>query len=96
MSHQLAPEALDALNHFLPALNEFLDLCEELPEIAVENVVIIVNWYNSATSSSRDTIRAMSKYYHHTQFDDVSINMDIEEENKYNTDNGACFAKVFI
>jgi len=96
VSHQLAPEALDALNHFLLALNEFLDLCEELPEIAVENMVIIVNWYNSATSSSRDTIRAMSKYYHHTQFDDVSINMDIEEENKYNTDNGACFAKVFI
>jgi len=86
---------LDALDHFLPALNEFFDLCDELTELTMENMVTIVDWYNSATSSSRDTIRAMSKYYHHTQFDDVSINMDIEEEDKYNTDNGACFAKVF-
>ena len=92
--HQLASEALDALDYFLLLLNEFLELCDEFPEITMENAVISVDWYNSATSSSRDTIRAMSKYYYHSQFDDVSINMDIEQEDKYNTDNGACFAKV--
>ena len=96
VSHQLAPEALDALDHFLPALNEFFNLCNESTEKTMENIEAIVDWYNSAISSSRDTIRAMSKYYNHTQFDNVSINMDIEEEDEYNTDNGACFAKVLF
>ena len=93
VSHQLASKALDALDYFLLALNEFFDLCDELTELTIKNMVTIVDWYNSATSSSRDTIWEMSKYYHHTQFDNVSINMDIEEENKYNTDNGYVLQK---
>lgn len=92
--HQPPLEILDAFDHFLPALNEFLDLYGESTGTIIENTIIIVDWYNSATISSRDIIRAISQYYHNPQFDNVAINMDIEEADMYNTDDGACFAKV--
>jgi len=93
-SHQLASEALEALDHFILALNEFFDLCNELTEMIMQDKMIIVEWYNSATISSRDIIHARSQYYHHAQFDNVSINMNAEEMDQYSTDNRACFAKV--
>jgi hypothetical protein len=88
----LAQEALTALEHFLPALNEFFDLCEDL--IDAENSKI--SWYSyTNTALSGDYIRAKSMYYNEPAFSDVSINMSEEESEDYNTDEGACFGKVY-
>lgn len=87
----LAQEALTALNNFLPALNEFFDLCEGLTN--VENSKI--SWYSyTVVASSGDYIRAKSTYYNEPSFSDVSINMCEEESEDYNTHEGACFGKV--
>src|SRR4051794_12173273 len=72
----LAHEALMALDHFFPSLNEFLDLCEDLSN--AENAKI--RWYSYANlTSSGDIIRAKSLYFYKPSFSDVSINMSEEE-----------------
>ncbi|CAG8527951.1 5652_t:CDS:2, partial [Racocetra persica] len=47
-TYRLASEVLDALNHFLLALHEFLNLCEDLINVNLQNRMIFVDWYNSA------------------------------------------------
>jgi hypothetical protein len=87
----LAQEALTALDNFLPALNEFFDLCEDLTD--AENSKI--SWYSyTVVVPSGDYIRAKSVYYNRPSFSDVSINMSEEETEDYNTHEGACFGKV--
>ena len=55
LHNMLAQEALTALDNFLPALNEFFNLCEDL--IDVENSKI--SWYSyTVITSSRDYVRA--------------------------------------
>jgi len=91
LNNVLANEALMALDHFIPALNEFFDLCEGLTN--AENAII--RWYSyTSIAPSNDYIRAKSKYYNEPSFSDVSINMSEEEVEDYNTDEGACFGKV--
>jgi hypothetical protein len=90
----LANEALLALEHFIPTLNEFFDLCDGLTEEMAKDTKI--NWYSYTNiSSSGDYIRAKSKYYGGPSFSDVSINMSEEESEDYNTHEGAYFGKVF-
>ena len=62
-------------------LNKFFDLCEDLTN--AENTKI--RWYSyTSISSSKDYIRAKSKYYNEPSFSDVLINMS-EEESEYYT-----------
>lgn len=86
----MAVEALTALEHFLPALNDFFDLCEGLTDA----INCKINWYSYANIASGDCVRAKSKHYNEPSFGDVSINMSDEETENYNTDEGACFGKV--
>ena len=53
----LADKALMALDHFLPALNEFFDLCENLTDVT--NAKIRQYGYINITSSG-DYVRAKS------------------------------------
>lgn len=93
LNNTLAPEALMAIDHFLPALNEFFDLFDEITEENVESTEI--SWYGYANlESSGDYIRAKSLYYNQPSFSDVSINMSVEEVEDYRTDDGTCFGKV--
>lgn len=93
--NSLAPEALMAFEHFLPALNTFFDLYDDLTEDMVNNTKIY--WYSYTNSvASGDYIRAQSKYYYGPEFSNVSINMSEEEIKDYNTDEGICFGKVCI
>lgn len=94
LNNTLAQEALTALDRFIPSLNEFFDLCEDLTEeMLIGNTE--VSWYSYANVvSSGDYIRAKSVYYNEPSFSDVSINMSGEEIEDYNTDMGACFGKV--
>jgi len=96
LNNTLAQEALTALDHFLPSLNEFFDLCEDLTEeMLMGNTEI--SWYGYANvESSGDYIRAKSMYYNEPSFSDVSINMSVEEVEDYNTNEGACFGKVYV
>ena len=87
----LAQEALTALDNFLPALNEFFDLCEDLTDAKNSKI----SWYSyTVVVPSGDYIRAKSVYYNGPSFSDVSINMSKEETEDYNTHEGACFGKV--
>ena len=62
-ANNLAPEVLEAFEQFLPALDKFFDLYEELTENEMSNDDIFVKWYKSAVISSGDTIRAISEWY---------------------------------
>jgi hypothetical protein len=96
LNNTLALEALTALDQFIPSLNEFFDLCEDLTEEMLTGNTEI-SWYSYANvESSGDYIRAKSMYYNEPSFSDVSINMSVEEVEDYNTDNGTCFGKVCV
>ena len=86
----LAQEALTALEQFLPTLNEFFDLCEDLSDAANSKI----RWYSYTIASNRDYIRAKSAYYNEPSFSNMLINMSEEEVEDYNTYKGACFGKV--
>ena len=58
----LAPEALEAFNQFLPALDKFFDLIDSI-EFNTNSLIVFVKWYGSAVISSGDTIRANSNWY---------------------------------
>src|SRR5436190_5697228 len=66
----LADEALTALKHFLPVLNDFFDLCENLTDANNSKI----SWYSYTNiTSNGDYIRAKSKYYNEPSFSNVSI-----------------------
>jgi len=94
--NDLALEALEAFNQFLPALDKFFDLYEELTENEMSDRDVLVKWYKSAIVSSGDTIRAISEWYNQAIFDNISINMCSNEIENYTTNNGMCFGKVSI
>ena len=91
-SNFLAPEANKGFLVLLDTLNDFYDIMGELTEDDVKSTII--EWYNNATISSTDIIRAKSLYYNSPAFSNVSISMDAEEAQSYNTAEGICFGKV--
>lgn len=94
MTNSMAPEALLALEHFVPALNEFFELCDNLTDDMIMDHVKVY-WYSYTNMvASGDYIRAKSKHYYEPEFSNVSVNMNEEESENYNTDDGACFGKV--
>lgn len=95
LNNSLAQEALTAIDHFIPTLNEFFDLFDDLTEEIVKGNTEI-SWYSYANvESSGDYIRAKSMHYGEPSFDDVSINMSADEVENYTTDDGTCFGKVY-
>ena len=91
-SNFLAPEAIKGFSVLLNTLNDFCDTIEELTENDVRSSII--EWYNKATVSSIDVIRAKSQYYNFLAFSNVTISMDAEDALNYNTAEGVCFGKV--
>ncbi|CAB4382430.1 unnamed protein product [Rhizophagus irregularis] len=92
----LAPEALEAFNQFIIALNRFFSLLEEFANNDVNYETITIKWYSSAVISSSDSIRANSNWYKQAVFDNISINMHSEEVENYITQDGMCFGKVLM
>lgn len=94
--NSLASDALLALSQFLIVLNEFFDLDDDLNEEMIINNTII-SWYSYTNmAASGDCVRAVSKYYNEPEFSNVSINMNVEEAEDYNTNEGTCFGKVLF
>src|SRR5438105_2238949 len=95
-TNTLAPDALMALDHFLSALNEFFNLCNELNQDMVMNNTKI-NWYSYTNMvASGNYIQAKSRYYNQPEFSNISIKMSEEELDDYNTDEETCFGKICI
>ncbi|CAB5313075.1 unnamed protein product [Rhizophagus irregularis] len=92
----LAPEALEAFNQFIIALNRFFSLLEEFANNDVNYETITIKWYSSAVISSSDSIRANSNWYKQAVFDNISINMHSEKVENYITQDGMCFGKVLM
>lgn len=92
----LAPEALEAFNQFLIALNRFFNLLEEFANNDVNDEIITIKWYSSAVISSSDTIQANSNWYKQAVFDNISINMHSDEIENYITNDGICYGKVLF
>src|SRR2546421_13071102 len=90
----LAPDALMALDHFLPALNKFFDLCNDLNQDMVMNNTKINSYSYTNMVASGDYIQAKSRYYNQPEFSNISIKMSEEELDDYDTDEGTCFGKV--
>jgi len=88
----LAPEALEAFDHFIPALNDFLVMFEDFTEETINDIKI--HWYGYSNAANGDYIYAKSKHYNKSAFSNVAINMDVEDAEDYNTDDGTCFGKV--
>ena len=92
-NNALASEAVEAFNHFLPTLDKFFDLLDEFKEMN-DASNIFIKWYSSAKISSNDTIWANSNWYQQAVFDNISINMNVDEIEDYITNDGMCFGKV--
>ena len=92
VTNTLAPEALAAFEHFIQALNDFLDTFKDLTEEIVKDIKI--HWYSYSIAANGDYIRAKSKHYYEAAFSNVTVNMDVEDAEDYNTDDGICFGKV--
>ena len=92
-NNALASEAVKAFNHFLPTLDNFFNLLDEFKEMD-DASNIFIKWYSSAKISSNDTIRVNSNWYQQAVFDNISINMNVDEIEDYITNDGMCFGKV--
>src|SRR3954468_4785745 len=92
----LAPEASEAFNQFLTALNRFFSLLEEFANNDVNYETITIKWYSLAVISNSDPIWANSNWYKQAVFDNISINMRSDEIENYITYEGMCFRKVLF
>jgi len=52
--------------------------------------------YSSVTLKNGAILRAVNKFHDRPWFSNIAINMDIEELSDYQTDNGICYAQVYI
>ena len=92
-NNALASEAVEAFNHFLLTLDKFFDLLDEFKEMN-DASNIFIKWYSFAKISSNDTIWANSNWYQQAVFDNISININVDEIENYITNDGMCFGKV--
>ncbi|CAG8856286.1 32730_t:CDS:1, partial [Gigaspora margarita] len=89
----LAPKALLSFEHFFSSLNKFFDLFEDLTKDIVTGNTSI-KWYSYTNIvENKDYIRVSSEFYNKLVFSDVSININSEESEDYNTDNRNCYCK---
>lgn len=62
----------------------------------IENETIKINVFEFAYLDNNVVIRATPNYYGQASFSDVCVEMDESEQDDYLTDNGLCYAKVYI
>jgi hypothetical protein len=74
---------IDLLNSYLKLLNTTSEGCR-------------IKIYSSVTLKNGAILRAVNKFHDRPWFSNIAINMDIEELSNYQTDNGICYAQVYI
>lgn len=79
-------------SNFLDCLNSYLDLFDHL-RIYEESRVKI---YGSVTLENGAIIRAINSYHSKAWFSNISISMNPDESNDYQSDRGVCYGQVII
>ena len=74
---------IDRLDSYLELLNTTSEGCQ-------------IKIYSSVTLKNGAILRAVTKFHNSPWFSNIAINMDIEELSDYQTDNGICYAQVYI
>jgi hypothetical protein len=74
---------IDLLDSYLKLLNTTSEGCQ-------------IKIYSSVTLKNGAILRAVNKFHDRPWFSNIAINMDIEELSNYQTDNGICYAQVYI
>jgi len=74
---------IDRLDSYLELLNTTSEGCQ-------------IKIYSSVTLKNGAILRAVDKFHDRPWFSNVAINMDIEELSDYQTDDGICYAQVYI
>jgi hypothetical protein len=74
---------IDLLDSYLKLLNTTSEGCR-------------IKIYSSVTLKNGAILRAVNKFHDRSWFSNIAINMDIEELSNYQTDNGICYAQVYI
>jgi len=74
---------IDLLDSYLKLLNTTSEGCR-------------IKIYSSVTLKNGAILRAVNKFHDRPWFSNIAINMDIEELSNYQTDNGICYARVYI
>jgi hypothetical protein len=74
---------IDLLDSYLKLLNTTSEGCR-------------IKIYSSVTLKNGAILRAVNKFHDRPWFSNIAINMDIEELSNYQTDNGICYAQVYI
>jgi hypothetical protein len=77
---------------------DYLQDIEEWSLQDVEHETVWIEVFESAylDNDHKIIIRATPNYYGQAAFSDVCIEMDKSEQDDYLTDNGLCYAKVYI
>ncbi|CAG8803540.1 10720_t:CDS:2, partial [Racocetra persica] len=89
------PEILEGLRHFIPALNDYFKLLPPMSETQMEKTGANLILYESFALTNNEQVRATKNYYNAPMFSDVAVFMDSEQE-KFETYDGYCFAKVLL
>jgi hypothetical protein len=74
---------IDCLDSYLELLNTTSEGCR-------------IKIYSSVTLKNGAILRAVNKFHDRPWFSNIAINMNIEELSDYLTDNGICYAQVYI
>ena len=77
-------------SNFLDCLNLYLDLFEHLLIYEESRVKI----YGSVTLENGAIIRAINSYHSKAWFSNISISMNPDESNDYQSDQGVCYRQV--
>jgi hypothetical protein len=71
-----------------------LELYLDLLKISTEDFQIKI--FGSVTLNNNAILRATNKFYDNSWFSDIAVTMDINEIFNYPSDDGICYAQVYI
>lgn len=82
---------IKGLDHFVQSLDSYFDL---LKISTAQDCHIKI--YGSVTLENRAILRATNMFHQRPWFSNISVTMSDKEVSEYQSDNGVCFAQVYI
>ncbi|SRR6266498_1023212 len=94
---EVPPEIIDGLEHFLEALNKYLEIIPNLnEEDIIDMETATISLYESVRLINGKFIRATLSYNNLPMFNNISIEIDESQLEEFVTYDNLCFAKVNI
>lgn len=87
----LDEKMIKGLDHFVQSLDSYFDL---LKISTAQDCHIKI--YGSVTLENRAILRATNMFHQRPWFSNISVTMSDKEVSEYQSDNGICFAQVYI